>query len=74
MIEYQYPIRVVDHHGVVHGALLQDDVPACAKAGNGVSPYGCRMDDPVGRIVYNTDRSASDLGTPCPICYPKEVP
>lgn len=62
-----WPVQLRDHHGVVHGARLDDYTTVCAHSSFNGAPWGCRLSDPAGEFFYN----AEPLNGPrCPICYP----
>lgn len=61
--------RILDDHGVLHGALWQDFATFCAKTSRNGAPWGCELTDSPHAIYYAPDPDPPNV-TYCPICYP----
>ena len=68
-----YPLRILDHHGVLHGVRLPHSSTVCAAQTRNGAPWGCKLTDEVGRWFVANQADPADVKY-CPICYPKGKP
>lgn len=68
-----YALRILDHHGVLHGAHYTDSRTVCAATTLNGAPWGCKLTDEVGRWFESNQPDPADVKY-CPICYPKGQP